>query len=166
SGPRRGAGSRGRVPALMSSSVPADPGASGELGDLAIVLHSHMPYVEGFGTWPFGEEWLFDAIARSYLPVLNVARDLTVTVSPLLADQLEAPGLAERLAAFVRRYRLGAAERDAVEASPEPPVAAEAEAARYRRALERLEALDGDLLAPFRLATEDRGVALVPSSAT
>jgi 1,4-alpha-glucan branching enzyme len=24
-------------------------------GSLAMVLHSHMPYVEGFGTWPFGE---------------------------------------------------------------------------------------------------------------
>jgi len=23
-------------------------------GELAIVLHSHQPYVEGFGTWPFG----------------------------------------------------------------------------------------------------------------
>ena len=33
------------------------------VGDLAIVLHSHMPYVEGFGTYPFGEEWLFDAVA-------------------------------------------------------------------------------------------------------
>jgi 1,4-alpha-glucan branching enzyme len=27
----------------------------GHVGDLAIVLHSHMPYVEGFGTYPFGE---------------------------------------------------------------------------------------------------------------
>ena len=51
-------------------------------------------------------------MARSYLPVLQGARDLTVTVSPVLADQLEAPGVAERMAAFVRRYRLGAAERD------------------------------------------------------
>ena len=42
------------------------------VGDLAIVLHSHMPYVEGFGTWPFGEEWLFEAMATSYLPVLDV----------------------------------------------------------------------------------------------
>ena len=33
-----------------------------------------MPYVEGFGTWPFGEEWLFDAVARSYLPVLRARR--------------------------------------------------------------------------------------------
>ena len=32
-----------------------------------------MPYVEGFGTYPFGEEWLFDAVIRSYLPVLEVA---------------------------------------------------------------------------------------------
>jgi 1,4-alpha-glucan branching enzyme len=37
-------------------------------GELAIVLHSHMPYVEGFGTWPFGEEWLLEAIASAYLP--------------------------------------------------------------------------------------------------
>jgi 1,4-alpha-glucan branching enzyme len=56
------------------------------VGDLAIVLHSHMPYVEGFGTYPFGEEWLFDAVGRSYLPVLEQARDLTVTVTPVLAD--------------------------------------------------------------------------------
>ena len=47
------------------------------VGDLAIVLHSHMPYVEGFGTYPFGEEWLFDAFARSHLPVLGIARELT-----------------------------------------------------------------------------------------
>ena len=29
-------------------------GGEGTAGDLAIVLHSHMPYVEGFGTYPFG----------------------------------------------------------------------------------------------------------------
>ena len=34
-------------------------------GALALVLHSHMPYVEGFGTWPFGEEWLWEAIATA-----------------------------------------------------------------------------------------------------
>ena len=34
-------------------------------GSLCLVLHSHMPYVEGFGTWPFGEEWLWEAMATS-----------------------------------------------------------------------------------------------------
>src|SRR5262245_31652025 len=118
-----------------------EPRPDAEVGDLAIVLHSHMPYVEGFGTWPFAEEWLFDAVARSYLAVLEVARDLTITVSPVLADQLEAPDVADRLAAFVRRYRLGAAELDAAGASPGLRPAAEAEVARYRQVLERLEAL-------------------------
>ena len=34
---------------------------SRDRGALALVLHAHMPYVEGFGTWPFGEEWLWEA---------------------------------------------------------------------------------------------------------
>ena len=42
------------------------------MGRLSIVLHTHMPYVEGFDTWPFGEEWLWEAVATSYLPVLDV----------------------------------------------------------------------------------------------
>src|SRR3954453_12669492 len=98
-------------------------------GDLAIVLHSHMPYVEGFGTYPFGEEWLFDAVARSYLPLLGLVRHLTVTVTPVLGEQLEAPGLAERVEAFLRRYRLDAAERDTAAAPPELRPAAEEAAA-------------------------------------
>ncbi len=136
------------------------------LGDLALVLHSHMPYVEGFGTYPFGEEWLFDAVGRSYLPVLERARDLTVTVTPVLADQLEAPGVAERLEAFLRRYRLEAAEREATQASGELRPAAEAEAERYRRALDRLEAIGGETLEAFRSAAAERNVALIPSAAS
>ena len=89
-------------------------------GDLAIVLHTHMPYVEGFGTYPFGEEWLFDAVARSYLPVLSTASKVTMGVTPVLADQLEAPGLAERMEAFLALHRLGAQEREAAEGEPAP----------------------------------------------
>src|SRR5438552_6186406 len=89
------------------------------IGDLAIVLHSHMPYVEGFGTYPFGEEWLFDAVVRSYLPVLEVARDLTMTVTPVLGDQLEAQGVSERLRSFLVDYRLGSAEADLADVDSE-----------------------------------------------
>jgi 1,4-alpha-glucan branching enzyme len=135
-----------------------------DLGDLAVVLHTHMPYVEGFGTYPFGEEWLFDAYARSHLPVLEVARDLTMSVTPVLADQLEAPGVADRMRGFVRDHRLSAAERDA--GSAEVAQAAGAEAERYARAIARLEATGGDLLAPFRAAQRERGVELIASAAT
>jgi 1,4-alpha-glucan branching enzyme len=136
------------------------------LGDLAVVLHSHMPYVEGFGTYPFGEEWLFDAVGRSYLPVLEQARDLTVTVTPVLADQLEAPAVAGRMEAFLRGYRLEAAEREALQAAPELRPAARAEAEHYGRALGRLEALGGDALEAFRSTAAQRNVALIPSAAS
>src|SRR3954447_21726787 len=91
----------------------------GTAGDLAIVLHSHMPYVEGFGTYPFGEEWLFDAVIRSYLPVLEIADRLTMTVTPVLADQLEDAEVAKRLRDFLVEWRIAAAETDMAEVPPE-----------------------------------------------
>jgi len=135
-------------------------------GDLAIVLHSHMPYVEGFGTYPFGEEWLFDAVVRSYLPVLGVARDLTMTVTPVLADQLEDAGVRERLREFLVEWRIGAAEADLRDVPAECRAACEAELARYRRALELLDEAGGDPLLPFQRAAEEGRVALAASAAT
>jgi 1,4-alpha-glucan branching enzyme len=135
-------------------------------GDLAIVLHSHMPYVEGFGTYPFGEEWLFDAVIRSYLPVLEVAEQLTMTVTPVLADQLEDPGAAERLRRFLVEWRIGAAEADAPEVAPECRAACEGELVRYRHALELLDAAGGDPLRSFQEAVEEGRIALAASSAT
>src|SRR5262249_48585287 len=132
--------------------------ATRTVGDLAIVLHSHMPYVEGFGTYPFGEEWLFDAVARSHLPVLDVARDLTMTVTPVLADQLEDPGTQGRLRDFLVEWRVGAA-RPRAAGGP-------AELSRYRGALELLDRVGGDPLRAFREAAESGRVALATSSAT
>ncbi len=76
-------------------------------GALAIVLHTHMPYVEGFGTWPFGEEWLWEAIATSYLPLLELlgGAPLTVSLTPVLCDQLESPGAIDRCLRFLREVR-------------------------------------------------------------
>jgi 1,4-alpha-glucan branching enzyme len=141
-------------------------GAAGTVGDLAIVLHSHMPYVEGFGTYPFGEEWLFDAVVRSYLPVLEVARDLTLTVTPVLADQLEDAGVRERLRRFLVEYRIGSAEADLGDVDAELRPACAAERDRYTRALELLDAARGDPLAPFQAAAGEGRVALAASSAT
>ena len=138
----------------------------GTAGDLAIVLHSHMPYVEGFGTYPFGEEWLFDAVIRSYLPVLEVARDLTMTVTPVLADQLEDRGAAERLRRFLLEWRIGAAEADLPQVAPECRAACEGERERYAHALELLDAAGGDPLAPFQQAAGEGRIALATSAAT
>jgi 1,4-alpha-glucan branching enzyme len=72
------------------------------IGRFALVLHSHLPWLRGHGTWPVGEEWLYQAIATSYVPVLATldrlaergGRDLvTVGVTPVLAAQLDDPAV-------------------------------------------------------------------------
>jgi 1,4-alpha-glucan branching enzyme len=135
-------------------------------GDLAIVLHSHMPYVEGFGTYPFGEEWLFDAFARSHLPVLDVVERLTMTITPVLADQLEAEGVGERMLRFLRRHRVDAADRDAADAGAAVRAAAKAEADHYTQAMKRLRKLGGNPLRAFQEAHAQGRVALMVSAAT
>src|SRR5580765_2549838 len=74
-----------------------------------------MPYVEGFGTWPFGEEWLLEAIAASYLPLIALLEEFagagdggplaTVGVTPVLADQLSLTEVGERFLRFMRETR-------------------------------------------------------------
>jgi 1,4-alpha-glucan branching enzyme len=121
-------------------------------GELALVLHTHMPYVEGFGTWPFGEEWLWEAIATSYLPLLDVLgrAPLTLSLTPVLCDQLEAPGAIERCLRFLREVRPESHRLDIEELGPDQPgLAAELErsAAEYAARAERLGDLSGGLLA-------------------
>jgi 1,4-alpha-glucan branching enzyme len=136
------------------------------VGDLAIVLHSHMPYVEGFGTYPFGEEWLFDAFARSHLPVLDVAERVTMTITPVLADQLEAEGVGERMLRFLRRHRVDAADRDVADAGSSVRAAAKAEADHYTRAMTRLRKLGRNPLRAFQDAHAKGRIALMASAAT
>ena len=136
------------------------------VGSLALVLHSHMPYVEGFGTYPFGEEWLFDAVIRSYAPLTEFAERVTFTVTPVLADQLEAEGVNERLLEFCRRFRIDSAEADAADVDEPLRRACLAEAERYSAALERLERLDGDLLALFAEPAAAGRVELLGGPAT
>jgi 1,4-alpha-glucan branching enzyme len=119
-------------------------------GRLAILLHSHMPYVEGFGTWPFGEEWLWEAIATSYLPLLDVldgGAPVTLSLTPVLCDQLEAPGAMERCLAFLREIRPASHALDVAEATDDAVAGALVRGAEdYARAADRLPA---DLLAAF-----------------
>jgi 1,4-alpha-glucan branching enzyme len=137
------------------------------VGDLAVVLHSHIPYVEGFGTYPFGGEWLFDAVLRSHLPVLEVAERVTVTVTPVLADQLEAEGVAARLREFVADFRVGSCEADARDFEAGPlREACLTEGRRFAGALERLAALGDELIEIFRGPAREGRVELATSAAT
>jgi 1,4-alpha-glucan branching enzyme len=145
-------------------------------GALAIVLHSHMPYVEGFGTWPFGEEWLWEAMAGCYLELLDLldaGAPLTLSLTPVLCDQLEAPGVQERFRAFVEDVRRDIHARDAagLREGGHDALAREVELAwgDYELALERLRGRGGDLLgalAPHAAWTSAATHAVLPMLAT
>ncbi len=147
-------------------------------GRVSLVLHTHMPYVEGFGTWPFGEEWLWEAIATSYLPLLDLldaGAPLTLSLTPVLCDQLEAPGALERCAAFLRDVRPASHQLDidAFREAGEPAYADELEraAGQYAR---RARAARGDpaaggllaRLAPHAAWTSSATHAILPLVAT
>ena len=125
-----------------------------ERGSLCLVLHSHMPYVEGFGTWPFGEEWLFEAVATVYLPLLPLLdrAPVTITVTPVLADQLEAlrGEAGDRYLEFLRTIRAPIHAEDArgLDETGKPELAAELRRAAvdYERADSGFEAIDRDLV--------------------
>jgi 1,4-alpha-glucan branching enzyme len=150
--------------------------AGHDRGALAIVLHTHMPYVEGFGTWPFGEEWLWEAMTGCYLPLLDLldaGTPLTLSLTPVLCDQLEAPGIAERFVAFVGEVRRYTHDEDAqgLRAGGHETLAREVERSwgDYERALARFTRCGGDLLgalAPYAQWTSSATHAVLPLLAT
>jgi 1,4-alpha-glucan branching enzyme len=148
-------------------------------GELALLLHAHMPYVEGFGTWPFGEEWLLEAIATVYLPLIDLcerwleqgeANVLTLNVSPVLADQLLVPAVGERFLDFVRDVRSETHRLD-IEGLERAGDQAAADALRrsaheYERAAERFEELGRDVVSAWRRLGGAGVIELWTSAAT
>jgi 1,4-alpha-glucan branching enzyme len=82
-------------------------------GYLALILHAHLPFVRHPEYPEFLEEdWLFEAIAETYLPLLETYEGLwrdgidfrvSMTLSPPLVSMLRDPLLQERCAERLRR---------------------------------------------------------------
>lgn len=82
-------------------------------GYLALVLHSHLPFVRHPEHEEFlEEEWLFEAITETYLPLIammqRLVRDevpfqLTMTVTPTLCAMLQDQLLRERYVGYLDR---------------------------------------------------------------
>jgi len=77
--------------------------------DFVLALHSHLPYVLRHGRWPHGSDWLCEAAVDTYLPLIEkvhelasrgVPAPLTLSVSPVLANQLADPFFGSELDAF------------------------------------------------------------------
>jgi 1,4-alpha-glucan branching enzyme len=80
-------------------------------GAFTFVLHSHLPYVRQAGRWPHGEEWIHEATAETYVPLLNTLCDLaendvpakvTLGITPVLAEQLADPLVVQHFEAYAQ----------------------------------------------------------------
>lgn len=140
-------------------------------GDLALVLHAHLPYVRSGEPGSLEEDWYFQALQECYLPLLEVleraAADpqqrprLTLGLSPTLLSLLSDRALNGRFPAWLalRRTLLDGAVPDL-----------ERPAGALQRTLTAIEAqwreMEGDLLPRFRRLQEQGVLDLITCGAT
>lgn len=87
-------------------------------GVFSLMLHAHIPYCRKSGVWPAGEEWLFEAMNESYIPLLRSFRALhydgirpgtMISLVPALMEQLADEYMKDRFCAYmedkIRRAR-------------------------------------------------------------
>jgi 1,4-alpha-glucan branching enzyme len=90
------------------------------LGAFTFVLHTHMPYARKAGRWPHGEEWIHEAMAETYIPLLTalhrlqkeqISFKLTINLTPILLEQLADKDVQRNFITYVDG-RILAAEQD------------------------------------------------------
>jgi len=93
------------------------------IGQFTFILHTHLPYVLGHGKWPHGTDWLNEAAAECYVPLLRVldrlAADgvqpaLTIGLTPVLLEQMAHPAFIEHFDEYLTQ-KIAASENDEAE---------------------------------------------------
>ena len=116
------------------------------IGSFVLVLHSHLPYCRKAGVWPFGEEWVFEAMAETYIPLLdiidhlaekNVSGSFTVGFTPVLLDQLQDPYMLLRFDEYLET-KIATAEADILRFGAESEWSLQELAKFYRDRYERV----------------------------
>ena len=148
-------------------------------GAFTFVLHSHIPYARQAGMWPHGEEWIHEAIAETYVPLLNALTDLheegvpialTVSITPILAEQLADPDIIEHFIHYAaERSAWAAADIDRFAKAGEPAMQDLAHYFHkwYARILTSFQdRFNKDLIGAFRRLQDDGVIEVSTSAAT
>ncbi|HEY4381781.1 MAG TPA: 1,4-alpha-glucan branching protein domain-containing protein [Acidobacteriaceae bacterium] len=147
-------------------------------GFLNITLHAHLPWVVNHGTWPHGIEWLLEAAAETYLPLLRMLRNLerdgvpanfNINLSPILLEQLAHPLFLAEFPKYVTRKILAAREDEAFFIQSGDIHLTET--ARFwnrffNTALEDFNALGGDIIQGFRHFSDAGLIEIITCAAT
>ena len=162
----------------MSTPTGENRGSNGARGFLCFVLHGHLPYVRHPEHPRFLEEqWLFEAITETYLPLLDRLTNLVeaglpfrlaINVSPTLTAMLTDELLQTRYLAHLERL-LALAEREV--ACTASDGALHGLAQFYRQQFEHsrwlyLERFRRDLAGAFRRLDQSGCVELITCAAT
>lgn len=148
------------------------------LGNFAFVLHTHLPYSRNAGRWPHGEEWLYEAICETYLPLISMLRALpssvkatvTISLTPVLLEQLAVPEVVSAALEYINDRERRAAQ-DINRFLSMGDVASAALAKFYRdwygkKARILAEELGGDIVGAFRDLANAGRLEIIASSAT
>ncbi|MEN9786280.1 MAG: hypothetical protein RLZZ299_1544 [Pseudomonadota bacterium] len=147
-------------------------------GSFCLVLHGHLPWVVDQGWWPHGEVWLHEAVAETWLPLLEVfercARDgvptpVTLGLTPILLEQFASPGFRARHPEWLRGQAARAREDAAAfEARGDARLVTLARA--WERRFTELEdgwaRIGGDLAGAFASLARSGRIELLTSNAT
>lgn len=147
-------------------------------GYASIVLHSHLPYVLAHGRWPHGTDWLCEAAAETYLPILKIMNELvaegykpklTVGISPVLCEQLADNSFKSEFVSYVTT-KIKAAQHDAEEFYRYDQTQMLENAhfweKWYSQALEHFNDIGQDILFEFRKLQEDGYLEIITCGAT
>ena len=147
-------------------------------GYLSLVLHTHLPFVRHPEYDRFLEEdWLFEAITETYLPLLNVyeglVRDgvdfrITMSLTPTLIAMLTDPLLQQRYVRHINRLiELAGKEVVRTKGQPEFQPLAQMYRDRFQMAKDAYEQHYGrNLVTAFRRFQDQGKVEIVTCSAT
>jgi 1,4-alpha-glucan branching enzyme len=147
-------------------------------GYLSITLHAHLPYVVHHGIWPHGLEWLLEATAETYLPLLRVLKNLerdgvpvrlNINLSPILLEQFSHPTFRAEFPEYVKR-KIQAAREDEEYFRQSGDAHFVRTARMWREFFEQsvadFEGLGGDLVSGFRGFADAGMIEVITSCAT
>lgn len=149
-----------------------------EKGYLSLILHSHLPFVRHPEYAEFLEEdWLFEAITETYIPLINIYERLlqdnvpfriTMSITPTLAGMLSDPLMQSRYVAHIERLiELAEKEIHRTRNEPEFHALARMYSEQFKNARSVFaERYGGNILRAFRAFQEQGSLELITCGAT
>ena len=147
------------------------------LGYFGLILHGHIPWCKKSGRWPAGEEWLFEAMNETYIPLLNFLRDfkekgiktaITINITPILAEQLADEYMKHRFSEYMEDL-ISRAQNDVkrFENHPQRKAIAHFHLGNFEKILHTFyHNYYGDILGTFKWFQDEGMIELITCGAT